>query len=93
MRDALYPWSTSFRLLEEDDRYLTNITYVLREVKRRSAMSIQPFTIDIAQSALDDLRERLARARWPDEVEGAGWDYGTNPGYRKRAGGLLAAHL
>ncbi len=46
-------------------------------------MSIQAFTIDIAQSTLDDLRERLARTRWPDEVEGAGWDYGTNLGYLK----------
>jgi microsomal epoxide hydrolase len=47
------------------------------------SMSIQPFKINIPQSTLDDLRERLARTRWPDEVEGAGWDYGTNVGYLK----------
>jgi pimeloyl-ACP methyl ester carboxylesterase len=46
-------------------------------------MSIQAFTIAIAQSTLDDLHERLARTRWPDEVEAAGWDYGTNVGYLK----------
>lgn len=46
-------------------------------------MSIQPFTITIAQSTLDDLHERLARTRWPDEVEGAAWDYGTNLAYLK----------
>ncbi len=46
-------------------------------------MSIQAFTIDLAQSTLDELHERLARTRWPDEVEGAGWDYGTNVGYLK----------
>ena len=46
-------------------------------------MAIQPFTIQVAQSTLDDLRSRLARTRWPDEVEGAGWDYGTNGGYLK----------
>src|SRR5467141_4022806 len=46
-------------------------------------MSVQAFTITIAQSTLDDLRERLARTRWPDEVEGAGWDYGTNLDYLK----------
>lgn len=39
------------------------------------------FRIDIPQSVLDDLRERLACTRFPDEVEGAGWDYGTNLGY------------
>ena len=46
-------------------------------------MSIQAFTIAIAQSTLDDLRARLARTRWPDELAGAGWDYGTNVGYLK----------
>jgi pimeloyl-ACP methyl ester carboxylesterase len=46
-------------------------------------MSIQPFKINIPQATLDDLHERLARTRWPDEVEGAGWDYGTNIGYLK----------
>ena len=46
-------------------------------------MSTQAFTIHLAQSTLDELRERLGRTRWPDEVEGAGWDYGTNVGYLK----------
>lgn len=46
-------------------------------------MSIQPFKIAIPQATLDDLRERLSRTRWPDEVEGAGWDYGTNLEYMK----------
>ena len=36
-------------------------------------MNIQPFKIAIPQSTLNDLRERLARTRWPDEVAGAGW--------------------
>jgi pimeloyl-ACP methyl ester carboxylesterase len=46
-------------------------------------MGIQPFQVNIPQATLDDLRERLARTRWPDEVEGAGWDYGTNLQYMK----------
>ncbi len=46
-------------------------------------MYIQPFNIAIPQSTLNDLRERLARTRWPDEVEGAGWSYGTNLDYLK----------
>jgi hypothetical protein len=44
-------------------------------------MEIQPFVIDVPQPLLDDLQERLARTRWPDEVEDAGWDYGTNLTY------------
>ena len=46
-------------------------------------MSIQPFTIAVPQATLDDLRERLARTRWPDEAENTGWNYGTNLGYLK----------
>lgn len=37
---------------------------------------IEPFRVDIPQEALDDLADRLARTRWPDELPGAGWDYG-----------------
>jgi pimeloyl-ACP methyl ester carboxylesterase len=42
---------------------------------------VQPFFIQIPESTLDDLRERLRRTRWPDEVLDSGWDYGTNLGY------------
>jgi pimeloyl-ACP methyl ester carboxylesterase len=37
---------------------------------------IDPFTIDIPQADLDDLADRLARTRWPDELPDVGWDYG-----------------
>ncbi len=37
---------------------------------------IRPFRIDIPQADLDDLRERLARTRWPDELPGVGTAYG-----------------
>jgi epoxide hydrolase len=42
---------------------------------------IRPFQIDIAQADLDDLKDRLARTRWPDELPGVGWDYGAPMGY------------
>lgn len=39
---------------------------------------ITPYKINIPNWKLDDLSERLARAKFPeDELEGAGWDYGT----------------
>jgi pimeloyl-ACP methyl ester carboxylesterase len=44
-------------------------------------MNIQPFTIAVPQATLDDLHERLARTRWPDEAEQTGWTYGTNLSY------------
>ena len=39
--------------------------------------------IEVPQADLDDLADRLARTRWTDEIEGAGWDYGTSVGYLK----------
>ena len=44
-------------------------------------MAVTPFTVKVAQDTLDDLRERLARTRWTDEVQGADWNYGTNLEY------------
>ena len=46
-------------------------------------MAVQPFRIDIPEATLADLRERLARTRWPDEIPGVGWDYGSNLDYIK----------
>lgn len=40
-----------------------------------------PFTIDIPQTVLDDLKNRLKQTRWTDEPANAGWSYGTNPAY------------
>lgn len=39
-------------------------------------MQIHPYTVHIDDKQLRDLKERLERTRWPDEVEGGGWDYG-----------------
>lgn len=46
-------------------------------------MQIEPFKISVAQEILEDLKARLERTRWPDEVEQAGWRYGANLGYIK----------
>lgn len=46
-------------------------------------MQVQSFQINVPQAVLDDLQKRLARTRWTDEVEGVGWDYGTNLDYLK----------
>jgi pimeloyl-ACP methyl ester carboxylesterase len=42
---------------------------------------IRPFRIDIPQTDLDDLEDRLARARWPEEMPGVGWSRGVPLGY------------
>jgi pimeloyl-ACP methyl ester carboxylesterase len=41
----------------------------------------RPFTLHVPDETLADLRERLARVRWPDEAPGAGWTHGTSRAY------------
>jgi pimeloyl-ACP methyl ester carboxylesterase len=45
------------------------------------ADGIRPFRIDIPQSDLDDLHDRLDRTRWPDMLPGVGWSYGVPRDY------------
>jgi microsomal epoxide hydrolase len=45
--------------------------------------AIRPFKIEVPDAVLADLRERLARTRWPDQIPGSGWDYGTELAYLK----------
>jgi hypothetical protein len=42
---------------------------------------IRPYRIDIPQSGLDDLAERLRRTRWTDPLPGAGWERGVPVDY------------
>jgi pimeloyl-ACP methyl ester carboxylesterase len=41
-------------------------------------VAAEPFEIAVADDALDDLRERIRRARWTDAIDGAGWDHGAD---------------
>lgn len=45
--------------------------------------SPKPFKLHVGDDVLADLKERLARVRWPDEVPGNAWQYGTNLAYLK----------
>ncbi len=45
--------------------------------------AIVPFKINVPDSVLRDLKERLARTRFPDQLQNVGWDYGTDPAYLK----------
>jgi len=38
--------------------------------------AIEAFEIHVEDDVLDDLRQRLARARLPDQIDGTGWEYG-----------------
>ena len=44
---------------------------------------IQGFKIDVPEADLRDLRDRLARTRWPDDRGNFGWEYGVPVDYLK----------
>jgi epoxide hydrolase len=43
----------------------------------KTTAEIRPFRVEIPQAALSDLRQRLARTRFPDEIPGVGWSRGV----------------
>ncbi|MFM9673796.1 epoxide hydrolase N-terminal domain-containing protein, partial [Streptomyces galilaeus] len=49
-------------------------------------MNVSPisFSLDIPQAELNDLADRLRRTRFPDEVPGGGWAYGSDLSYVRR---------
>ncbi len=48
----------------------------------------RPFRLQVPETAIDDLRERLARTRFPDQAPGEAWSYGTDLGWLRE----LVAH-
>ena len=46
-------------------------------------MQPEPFHVNIGDELLEDLRNRLRATRWPDELHGVGWDYGSTVDYMK----------
>jgi epoxide hydrolase len=45
--------------------------------------AIVPYRINVADATLKDVKERLAKTRFPSEIDSSGWDYGTNLAYLK----------
>lgn len=44
---------------------------------------VVPFKIAVEDAVLRDLADRLARTRWPDQIDGTGWEYGVPLDYMK----------
>ena len=44
---------------------------------------IEKFKVNIPQSELDDLNDRIKKVRWPDEIKNSDWKYGTSLSYIK----------
>jgi pimeloyl-ACP methyl ester carboxylesterase len=43
----------------------------------------EPYSINIEPNILDDLRYRLSKTRWPNQIDSDKWETGTNAGYLK----------
>jgi pimeloyl-ACP methyl ester carboxylesterase len=58
-------------------------SYQIVATTEDSKMNAQPraFALNVADTAITDLRERLARTRFPDQAPGEPWAYGTNVDY------------
>ncbi|MFF2481641.1 epoxide hydrolase family protein [Paenibacillus sp. NPDC058071] len=46
-------------------------------------MTVKPFHIHVSDEILNDLKQRLDRIRWPDQIEDSGWGRGTDLSYLK----------
>ena len=44
---------------------------------------LKNFKVNIEQDILDDLKLRIEKTRWPDEIEGSNWTYGASLSYMK----------
>ncbi len=45
--------------------------------------SVEPFRVAVSEEVIADLRARLERTRFPDEVPDTGWEYGSNLAYMR----------
>ena len=42
---------------------------------------LEPYEISVPDAVLDDLRQRIARTRWPAQPPGTGWEHGADFAY------------
>jgi epoxide hydrolase len=56
---------------------------LVRPASPVSQEAIVPFKVHVEDSVLTDLKQRLARTRFPGEIAGSNWEYGTNLTYLK----------
>jgi len=54
--------------------------------------AVRPFRVDVPSAEVEDLRDRLARTRWPsEEPPGTGWSRGVPLGYLRDLAGYWPA--
>jgi epoxide hydrolase len=44
-------------------------------------VSPRPYVVDVPDAVVEDLKQRLTNARWPDPIPDTGWEYGADIAY------------
>jgi pimeloyl-ACP methyl ester carboxylesterase len=60
-----------------------SVTTCYAQQNKNAMKKVSEFKVNIPQSELDDLKERLKKVRWPGEAPGSAWHYGTSEAYLK----------
>lgn len=53
-------------------------------------LGVDPFTVAVGDNVLTDLADRLQNTRWPDQLAGTSWEYGTDLNYLRDLCGYWA---
>jgi hypothetical protein len=80
---ALTPRGTWAGIGQQKEELVADPSHQEETSTTTTGSEIRPFRIDIPQSDLDDLRDRLAATRWPNELPGVGWSRGVPVDYLK----------
>ena len=54
---------------------------------------IRPYRISVPQADVDDLRDRLARTRWTQDLPGTGWERGVPVAYLRELASYWATEF
>jgi epoxide hydrolase len=76
----------AFRILVSTSIAFAAIITTVKTTHTQTAVpdgGIVPFKIQVPDAVLENLKRRLAQARFADELSDANWDYGTNVAYLK----------
>jgi pimeloyl-ACP methyl ester carboxylesterase len=64
-----------------------------RPAPGRDTGRLRPYQISVPQAEIDDLRERLARTRWTQDLPGTGWERGVPVSYLRDLAGYWAGRF
>ncbi|MWV42517.1 hypothetical protein GRF59_02645 [Paenibacillus sp. HJL G12] len=65
---------------------MSEIEQDLESIASNDNVDIKPFRIHILEQSIDDLHERLAHTRWPDELDGVDLNSGVSVDYLAELG-------